>query len=169
VDATADRPVDASVVADGPVDAPRDLPAPDGPPDAGPDLVADRPPDGPVDTRIFPDVMPAELVLTPAAHDFLAVPVGMMGARTFTLENHGQLGSGTPSVSVTGAVDDNFRVSSNGCETSIEAHESCTIEVQFSPSTAGAQSALLEVEASPGGRVSAQLSGSATAAASAAP
>jgi hypothetical protein len=143
---------------DRPVDSPPEA-APEAAPDAGP---ADRPdasPDGPQDTRIFPDVMPARFVLTPESHNFQTVPQGMSGARTFTLENLGDVGSGTPSVTLAGASDGNFQIASNQCETSLDPQTSCTIEIQFSPSTAGAQSALLEVEAAPGGRVSAQLDG----------
>jgi hypothetical protein len=161
--APPDGPVDGAVdraPPDAPVDAPADTGVPDAPADARPDAAPDSEPDGPPDTRAIPDLVPAELTLTPESHDFMAVPVGTMATRVFTLENTGQLGSGTPSLSLMGAADENFRVSSNGCETSLDGHTSCTIEVQFSPSVAGPQSALLEVEASPGGRVSSQLTGS---------
>ena len=83
-----------------------------------------------------------------------------MATHSFTLENTGSLGSGTPGIILMGATDENFRITANGCETSLDAHTTCTIEVQFSPTVIGPQSALLEVEASPGGRVSSQLTGS---------
>ena len=103
--------------------------------------------------------MPAELVLTPVSFDFEAVTVGATASHTFQLENVGQVGSGTPDIRVSGATDDNFHVIANGCQTSLDPLGTCTIEVEFAPSATGDQGALLEAEASPGGRVSSQLEG----------
>jgi hypothetical protein len=160
VDAGVDRPM-----ADAPIDAPPDAGTPDGAVDA-PDGARDgappdaSEPDGPVDTRVFPDAM-AELALEPAAYDFTSVAVDTTASHTFEVENLGDVGSGTPSVTVSGATD-HFRVISNQCETALDPGTTCTIEVEFAPTAAGEQGALLEVEASPGGRVSSQLTGTGT-------
>ena len=163
VDAAVDRPLDQTGSPDvrPSPDAPLDTGPIDGPADAAPDVpVGSDAGDGPADARIFPDVIPATFVLSPEAFDFQTVSLGASATHSFQLENTGQLGSGTPSVVVTGAsAEDTFRILDNQCETSLEPGTTCTIEVQFSPAAAGPASALLEVQASPGGRVSSQLTG----------
>jgi hypothetical protein len=143
-----------------PADVVPDRAGPDVPLDARP---PDAPPDGPSDTRIYPDVTPAELTLSPPAFDFASVPVTTSASHSFVLENLGQLGSGTPSVNLTGTTDDSFQIVSNQCEAPLDPGARCTIEIAFSPITTGRRSALLEAEAAPGGRVSSQLDGTGVA------
>ena len=161
-DAAVDRnPAEGGGMADGPSrpDAAADLLDADGPVDRsaeappGPDAIgADRRPDGPTP-------LAASFLLTPESFDFGTVPPGMSGTKMFELRNTGELNSGTPSITLMDGGGDIFRVVANGCETALEGGTSCAITVNFSPTVAGPQATLLEAEASPGGRVSTQLSG----------
>ena len=150
-DAASDRPVDAPVVPDA---AAADRSA-DATADRAADLAADLTPDS--QRGDLPP--PAAFVLTPESHDFQTVPVGMSRTHIFELRNTGGQYSGTPSISLMGGPEDVFRIIDNLCETALEPQGRCTIEVQFTPAAPGPVGALLEAEASPGGKVSSQLDG----------
>ena len=106
-----------------------------------------------------PCPIPANFQLQPGSHDFGLVPVGMTAMKSFALENTGALTSGTPSVFLDGPGAESFRILENGCEGPLDGQSSCQILVGFAPGAPGAADTLLEAEAVPGGRVSAQLTG----------
>lgn len=112
------------------------------------------PPDAPViDT---PPPTPAMLTLSPTTNDFGAVVLGdTSAAATFTVTNAGEDVSGSISPVITGANASEF-TAQNGC-TTLAGAGTCTITVTFTPTSAGAKTANLVVNASPGGTVMATL------------
>jgi hypothetical protein len=156
-------PPDAApdAASDGPVDVPMapDSAAADRAPDVTADGAADQAADLVPDSQWGDLPPPAAFVLTPESHDFQTVPVGMSRTHIFELQNTGGQYSGTPSISLMGGPEDVFRIIDNQCETALEPESRCTVEVQFTPAAPGAVGALLEAEASPGGKVSSQLDG----------
>jgi hypothetical protein len=86
---------------------------------------------------------------------------------TFTVTNAGTLASGTPTVTMGGANPDDFTIAADSCTGFPVAggNGTCTVSVAFKPSTQAQESATLTVAASPGGAVTANLSGTGTGAA----
>lgn len=78
---------------------------------------------------------------------------------TFTVTNNGADATGTPSVTTT---DPQF--TTMGCTDAIPAGGTCTLTVQFKPTTTGPQAATVAVTASPGGSANAMVSGTGLAA-----
>jgi hypothetical protein len=87
---------------------------------------------------------------------------------TFTVTNGGTLPSGSPTVTKGGANPDDFMIAADNCTGHAVAgnNGTCTISVAFKPSTQAPESATLTVAASPGGAVTANLSGTGAQAAS---
>ncbi len=148
-----------SAPADRPVDLPADAGVDRPPPDAAPDAPVDAAPDAAPDQSRPEAPPPASFELAPDSFDFQTVPVGMSRSHVFQLKNAGGQFSGTPSITLTGGPADVFKIIDNQCETALNPGDSCPIEVQFTPAAAGMVGVLLEAEASPGGRVSSQLTG----------
>jgi len=89
---------------------------------------------------------PVAATLSPAAAAFGNVTVGQIGTATFTLANPSA--SAIPvSMMFTGADLTAFRRNGGSCGTTLAASASCTIDVQFVPTSAGARSATLAVSA----------------------
>src|ERR1041384_6633680 len=117
---------------------------------------------------------PAHLTLTPTAHDFGSVGVGgASAAQAFTITNDGGLpsgpftsSSGTFGIVFGGANPGDFLAdptsSCAGASSGLAPHASCDIVFRFSPTAVGARSAGLSLSASPGGTVTAALSGTGT-------
>ncbi|HUS32777.1 MAG TPA: hypothetical protein VMZ53_29955, partial [Kofleriaceae bacterium] len=63
--------------------------------------------------------------------------------------------TGAVSASITGQ----FAIASNGCSGALAAHDSCTIQVTFKPTSTGAKTGSLQVSASPGGSDTFPLAG----------
>ena len=101
----------------------------------------------------------ARLVLSPSSTDFNSVVTGSSVTATFTVTNSGGVASGVPGVAITGTDTSQFSVMSNNCSAALGAGGSCSIVVRFAPTTTGAKSASLAVNASPGGVAVAQLVG----------
>jgi hypothetical protein len=108
---------------------------------------------------------PARLVISPGGQNFGSVPVTATSATTdFTVSNAAgsSIDQATGAISVTLQSSD-FFITSNLCaNTSLPGGASCHILVAFVPGTLGLRSATLAVTASPGGSVSAPLSGMGT-------
>jgi len=103
---------------------------------------------------------PAALALTPSTTDFGAIPVGGTSApQIFTLTNTGQQTAGVPAFLLTGADAGQFVFAMNTCVAPLAAGATCTFQVRFSPTTTGVKSATASISSSPGGAVSAALSG----------
>ena len=125
--------------------------------DAAPSADADLLPDG------QPDM--AALHIGPDTWSFGAVNRGQAGdTKTFIVDNRGGVESGPALVSVTGGDASSFAVLSG--ETTDCAGQpvgpgtSCFVRLQFDPQgAAGAKSATLEVQASPGGDVTSSVDG----------
>jgi RHS repeat-associated protein len=103
-------------------------------------------------------VAPAHIELTPSTNDFGRVGVGSSAApQTFTLTNTGGRETGRLADDLSG---DGFWIGTDGCaDVSLTPGSTCTIDVAFTPTIAGAANGTLEVTASPGGTASASLNG----------
>ncbi|WP_419806809.1 choice-of-anchor D domain-containing protein [Terriglobus sp.] len=97
-------------------------------------------------------VPPSGVLLSPASHDFSSVPVGSStGAQVFTLTNATGAAITTAAPGVTG----DFAISAaatggTACGGVLQAGESCTVAVQFGPSTTGPRSGTFGVTTSAG-------------------
>ena len=77
---------------------------------------------------------------------------------TFTITNTGTQATGTPVVDTTGS--NAFQVTTNTCTAPLAGGGTCTVGVTYTGSGTGEQSGQLTVSATPGGAVSADLTGS---------
>ena len=103
---------------------------------------------------------PPSLVITPVDKGFGSVPVGRNTAsQAFVVENTGGQPSGRVTVALAGADADQFYVSSNLCASRVQPGRRCVIEVRFRPRRVGLATAELTVSATPGGELTATLSG----------
>jgi hypothetical protein len=104
---------------------------------------------------------PASLSIGPTSHGFGSVAVGTQTSPfTFTVSNNGSLSSGPPKVTPGGTNKADFPIVADTCTgTPIPGNGTCTISVAFKPSTLAAESATFTVNASPGGSVTAKVSG----------
>lgn len=114
---------------------------------------ASRPQDGDGDGTAKCDVGSFEVVeaavqLSPAAYDFGNQQEGTQSTpQSFTVENTGEASLKISSLSVAGVDQDQFSEQNDTCEGStVKPSESCTVEVVFSPTSAGGKSAFLWVE-----------------------
>ncbi|MCC6995135.1 MAG: choice-of-anchor D domain-containing protein [Deltaproteobacteria bacterium] len=105
----------------------------------------------------------ARLALNPTTNDFNSVVTGSSVTATFTVTNSGGVSSGVPGVAITGADAAQFSVMSSSCSAALGAGGSCSIVVRFAPTTTGAKSASLAVNATPGGVTTALLGGTGVA------
>jgi len=79
--------------------------------------------------------------LSPTSLNFAATEVGQVASpQAVTLSNSG----GVPLTSISVSVSNGFEVS-NGCAAQLAANSSCTLEVEFSPTTPGIQSGTVTV------------------------
>ena len=112
------------------------------------------PPDAPPDAP----PAPAALTMSPLTGSFGTVTVGETSTTvTFTVTNGGEATSGSISALASGDNAGDFNVT-NGCAT-LDGGDSCTVTVTFTPSSDGPKAGNLVVSASPGGSVTATLSG----------
>jgi hypothetical protein len=104
---------------------------------------------------------PAALALAPASHGFGTTTVGQpTGTTAFTVTNTGQSATGALSVGLGGGAGAaHFDVVTSGCVGPLAGGASCTVHVRFDPLSAGSHLASLDVAATPGGAVSASISG----------
>jgi hypothetical protein len=104
----------------------------------------------------------ANLAIGPGSFDFGVVAQGTQTSpTTFTVTNNGTQSSGSPTVTVGGSNPSDFVVVSDNCTGNPVAGNSgtCTVSVAFKPSTQAPESATITVAASPGGALTANLSG----------
>lgn len=91
------------------------------------------------------------------------VTVGQTSAsQTFTIQNTGAATTGPLSTALGGTEPAQFTIvpGSNGCQgTALAPSAQCTIAIQFAPTSGGPKSASLSIMGSPGGSLSAGLSG----------
>ena len=98
----------------------------------------------------------AQLSIDPSSHDF-GTAVGT--TRTFTVENNGGADTGALQAVIQGTDPADFSIESDQCNYPLSAGATCTVQVRFQPTSSGLKTASLEVSASPGGAVVAQLTG----------
>jgi Cep192 domain 4 len=85
---------------------------------------------------------PAALAFTPAPYDYGQVTNGQTASQTLTLANSGGKASGALTVTVAGSAQ--FTITADTCTgISLAKGKSCTVMVQFAPTTAGTASATL--------------------------
>lgn len=104
-------------------------------------------------------IAPAMFTLAPASRDYGSVVTTTTSPpQNFVLTNVGGQTSGVPAFAINGANASEFAVNATGCPAALAPNGSCTVQVTFSPATAGAKTASLDVTGT-GGPVSSALSG----------
>jgi hypothetical protein len=100
------------------------------------------------------------LAASPTELDFDEQLVGSSSgtAEAVTVRNTGNVAN-TPTVTVSGPAAADFTIASNGCNRSIAAGSSCTVNVSFSPTVAGTRVATLLASGTGGSSASVHLSG----------
>ncbi len=107
-----------------------------------------------------PEPVPATLRITPASSAFPDTLVGERSApTTLTVTNTGELASGPTSDSVAGSGKGQFTVIGSTCDSNLPPAGSCVLTVRFDPTRRGSATADLSVTGSPGGTVTATLTG----------
>ncbi len=88
-----------------------------------------------------------DLTLSPGGHDFGSQAEGSAGpAQEFTLTNDGNVPTALSDASITGANPGQFRLSTDTCAAiTLEAGQSCHLDVRFAPESTGAKSATLRL------------------------
>lgn len=101
------------------------------------------------------------LSITPVTYNFGSVDVGVASPyQTFTITNTGGTSTGLLATVIGGVGSTAYAMGTNTClGNTLAAGASCTIEVRFQPPGALVYQASLQVSASPGGAVSASLTG----------
>ncbi len=110
-------------------------------------------------------VSAAAISISPAARSYGSVAMGAMSAPlTFTVTNTGGQVSGVPAVTLTGAGASAFQLAGSTCTLTLAPGGSCDLQVRFAPTAIGIATATIGVTASPGGAVSATVTGDGIAA-----
>jgi hypothetical protein len=110
---------------------------------------------------------PAVLAANPASLSFSGQTTGSAGApQALTITNNGGVPAANVGFQFTGAAAASFSIGANPCGAQLAAGASCTVQVIFTPSSAGASSAVLIITSSTGGvaALSVPLNGAALAA-----
>lgn len=98
--------------------------------------------------------------IEPRSHDFGATEIDTRSSPiTFKVSNNGIQPTGTPTVALDGPDVAHFEIVADGCTAPIAGGDFCEIDVEFAPTALGMMGAILEVSATPGGTLSATLSG----------
>lgn len=107
---------------------------------------------------------PANLSISPGSHEYGTVPAGASSpATTFTITNTGEASSGALASGIAGSDLSQFAISADSCaNAALAGGGTCTVSVRFAPNAEGPKSASLQVSGTPGGAVSAALSGTGT-------
>jgi hypothetical protein len=107
---------------------------------------------------------PPVLSLAPASQSFAELAIGSASdTSAIMLTNTGPSTAGPPTVGLTGPDAQSFAIAANGCTAALPSNGTCTIRVQFQPTTIGAKAATLTASASPGHAATTTLRGTATA------
>ena len=103
----------------------------------------------------------AALTITPNLQNYGPVAVdGMSAPVTFTVANGGSVPSGPINTRISGPDAASFRLLTNGCAATLEPSATCTMTLQFNPTSPSAKAATLEVLGSQGVAGTATLNGS---------
>ncbi|MCC7000326.1 MAG: choice-of-anchor D domain-containing protein [Deltaproteobacteria bacterium] len=101
---------------------------------------------------------PALLVGDATSHAFGVIDVTRSASFTWTLSNTGDVPTGVPALTSTGATTQ-YSVT-NGCTAALAAGASCTVVVRYAPTAAAAHALTVSVTATPGGTVTLAATGS---------
>ena len=105
-------------------------------------------------------LFPAALDVLPSALDLGAVVAGGTSASfAVRFTNIGQVATGSVTAALTGPAAGQYQITSNDCGAALAPSGSCTVTIVLSPTALGDAAAGLTVTASPGGTVTARLSG----------
>jgi hypothetical protein len=102
---------------------------------------------------------PARLLVSLTQWTFDGVVGQTSAAARLVFVNDGELPSGLPVVTLSGANQDQFVITNNACTQPITA--SCVVDVAFRPTSAGVKTATVTLVANPGGTVTTVLDGKA--------
>lgn len=103
-------------------------------------------------------LQPARLTASPLSVDFGSASITTVVLASLTVTNVGKTASGPLTTSVTGTQAASFATVGTPC-TTLAPDATCTLSLEFAPSTVGAKIADLHLTASPGGFVMVALSG----------
>ena len=105
-------------------------------------------------------VSAASLSITPATRDFGSVTIGAQSMPLrFTVTNTGGQVTGVPAATLAGAGAGQFMIAGSTCAQTLAPGASCALQIRFAPTAVAGATAALGVVASPGGSVSATVSG----------
>ena len=99
----------------------------------------------------------AYTVFISTAPQFTATTVGQSSTKTLNVANPSDHDTGAVTLGITGS--DYAILNTSTCASGIPAHDSCTVQVSFSPSATGVRTATLQASASPGSSHSVTLTG----------
>jgi len=104
---------------------------------------------------------PAMLRISPNIQNFGTVMVsGTSASQTFTVANSGGESTGALATNLTGVNPADFVITSDTCTaTTLAPAATCTVDIEFSPTSAGSKTASLDVTGTPGGIATADLGG----------
>ena len=106
-----------------------------------------------------PAPAPAMISISPASQDFGVIAVGGT-TRTLAVSNAGGASSGVPAPTISGPDAGSFSIAASTCTTALLPAGSCRIDVHLDfVEPLGVHSGTLSVTASPGGTVSAPMTG----------
>jgi len=104
---------------------------------------------------------PGHLTLGPAGHFFGTVPVGGKSVLAFDVGNDGGGAVGVVAIALEGTNASEFSAAlDSSCVLPLEPGASCPVVATFAPTSAGPKAARLRATASPGGTITANLTGS---------
>lgn len=102
-----------------------------------------------------------DLFVSPATGSFGSQTIGTSSApKTFTITNPSSFATGMLGVQKSGSDPNEFTITSDTCAShQLAGFATCTFDVVFSPTSAGAKSVDIDIAAAPGGTVHPQLTG----------
>ncbi len=105
---------------------------------------------------------PSALEVNPTMQDFGTAVTNTMSEATFTVRNGGEVTTGALMITLGGVNFDEFSLPNDSCNTTTLAFgATCSVTVRFRPTTVGPKSATLRIRGTPGGDITAALSGTA--------
>jgi hypothetical protein len=97
-------------------------------------------------TAHFTPIPDPDISISPSAYDFGKVPLGSSSLRIFTVSNHGEGPLHIGIVHLEGADGAQFKKKKDTCSlSSVPSLNECTVEVVFTPSSAGAKEGVIRI------------------------
>ncbi|MCP4346698.1 MAG: choice-of-anchor D domain-containing protein [Desulfobacterales bacterium] len=93
-----------------------------------------------------PLIQGSMVTVSPKSYNFGVVDTGYTALQTLSVNNIGSESIGIGTASLTGANSSEFMIQNNACSgTNLATSDSCTVEIVFSPTSAGSKSATLNI------------------------